>query len=103
VPPPVPSLGGASDVRASGDSGEGGGTGAGASAFVGTYVPAADISNVSEWPSGSKGIAAGQTPEEIRTCWQVPEEILGSSDRQTCADTCMMSHNKGVCCEPPIN
>lgn len=41
VPPPEDSLGGASSVSADGDSSVGGGTGAGASALVGTYVPAA--------------------------------------------------------------
>ena len=41
VPPPEEELGGASEVRADGDSSVGGGTGAGASALVGTYVPAA--------------------------------------------------------------
>lgn len=47
VPPPELSLGGASDVKADGDSSVGGGTGAGASAFVDTYVPAAEQHHMS--------------------------------------------------------
>jgi len=45
VPPPEEELGGASEVSADGDSSVGGGTGAGASALVGTYVPAAEHHN----------------------------------------------------------
>ena len=58
VPTLLPSLGGASEVSALGLSGDGGGTGAGASAFVGTYVAATKtVYLVSIWCSYRESIS----------------------------------------------